>query len=1271
MLNLEKLQNIQESLNLMNKNFNDGIINFFKSFGVNLTIYTDKLLRNPFITENNTIKNTNIKIESLQKKEWYNFLDKIKIYLWQELPTKEIKLNDDYEGILVFTIEFKQEPKKMHIKEIARLISRNYYGLPLLIFFKFQNKLSIVNCERTNYKRKDLQNRVKIGKIYLLYNIHLDKPHAGHIRILNNFYKEDLKTFTYAYNNLHQIFETSILIDDFIKEIKNWYFYALDKIQFPNDLNINEDSYRHITLLRMISRIMFIWFLKEKGLIPESLFDPEYLNKIIKNFNKSTNYYNAILQNLFFATLNRPINERKFAKDEGFPNNKKNHGIYNLYRFENLFNINEEEVIELFREIPFLNGGLFECLDKEDETKKILYVDGFSRNSQKRAKVPDDLFFDQEIGLINILKRYVFTLEENTPLDVEVALDPELIGKVFENLLAYYLPETRETARKSKGAYYTPKEIVEFMVEESLKETLNTRYKEQYKEDIKEKLEILFQPSLEIEEELFTKEEKERIIKIISQLKIIDPAVGSGAFLQGILLKLVFLLQQLDPDNQIWKKIIKEEVIQKQIEELKKDQKLIQKISDEKLKEEALNLVENRIKEIEETFDKNYFLDDYARKLYLIENCLYGVDIEPIAIQLSKLRFFLTLVIDQKSNSDPNKNYGIRPLPNLETMLIAANSLIPLNIDQQYQIKNPQIEELEEKLKEIRQKHFNAIHREQKLKAREQDKKIREKLKDLLIKDGWNKEIAQKIADYDPYDEHKVSSWFDPEYMFGVKEFDIVIGNPPYISTKGISSEFKDQLEKIYGFADDTYNHFYFKGIDLLKQNSILSYISSKTFWTIQTKKNLREMILKNQLLILFDTANPFESPMVDTCISIIKKNNINDNYPFLYLDGTKDLKNPIKSIGYIHSYKEAPNQVFFPINDYNLKIFKKYSKIVKELLNQWWDKISTSKNIEKYKNELEKYRRSLKPGDITLLGLITEGGQGLATANNGKYVGVLEGTKWADNARKQRPEKLLLATEFCKKNHINNKSDAQQFLDKLNELEIRKLFDDLKEKYGRDVFGQGWLYRIVSPEEIADVETLTEEEKLNGIKGKKTFVPYDKGDKDGNRWYAPTPYYIDWSRENVKFLKENSGKKGEGMPVVRNPQFYFREGFCWTDVNSTYLKSRLKENGVYDVLTMSLFTCTNLPDWYFVCIINSKFISEYVDHFVNSTSHFQINDARQLPIIIPTTEQLKNFESIFNRAVEVQKQKFAGKISEAEAEKELAVIQKKLDEVVEGMYLG
>lgn len=100
-------------------------------------------------------------------------------------------------------------------------------------------------------------------------------------------------------------------------------------------------------------------------------------------------------------------------------------------------------------------------------------------------------------------------------------------------------------------------------------------------------------------------------------------------------------------------------------------------------------------------------------------------------------------------------------------------------------------------------------------------------------------------------------------------------------------------------------------------------------------------------------------------------------------------------------------------------------------------------------------------------------------------------------------------------------------------------------------------------------------------------------------------------------------------MPVVRNPQFYFREGFCWIDVNSTYLKDRIKGVGVFDVLSMSLFTQTQIPDSHFVAIINSELISLYVDNFINNTSHFQINDARQLPIVFPSDETLTKLVGI------------------------------------------
>jgi methylase of polypeptide subunit release factors len=503
--------------------------------------------------------------------------------------------------------------------------------------------------------------------------------------------------------------------------------------------------------------------------------------------------------------------------------------------------------------------------------------------------------------------------------------------------------------------------------------------------------------------------------------------------------------------------------------------------------------------------------------------------------------------------------------------------------------------------------------------------------------------------------------------------FDVVIGNPPYVSTKGVDEGFKKVLKKFYGFSDDLYNHFYFKGIEILRENGILAFISSKTFWTIQTKKNLRELILDNKLLQLVDTANPFESAMVDTCITIVQKTKAKD-YEILFIDARDGLDK--KKVYKVKDevYKSVANNVFFVPSEFNLKIYEKLGKKVKELLDRWWDKISSSKNIEKYKKELEAYRSSLKAGDITLLGLITEGGVGIQTGNNGKYIGVLEGTKWAEKVRKERPEKLwnFIKTQKPKElSHLKSKKDVEDYLNSLSEKEIRKLFDDLKEKYGRDIFGQGWLYRIVSQDEIADVDSLSDDEKLNGIDGDKTYVPYDKGDKEGNRWWAPTPYYIDWSRENIRFLKENSGKKGEGMPVVRNPQFYFKEGFCWNNVTGTKIICRIKEKSVHSTEAMTFISLIPkmVSDKYLICLMNSSFFGLYKNTFLNITVHLTTGDAKEFPIIIPTPEQLKEFELIFDRAKGVQEEKFSGKISEKEAEERLEEIQKELDEKVLKLY--
>lgn len=143
-----------------------------------------------------------------------------------------------------------------------------------------------------------------------------------------------------------------------------------------------------------------------------------------------------------------------------------------------------------------------------------------------------------------------------------------------------------------------------------------------------------------------------------------------------------------------------------------------------------------------------------------------------------------------------------------------------------------------------------------------------------------------------------------------------------------------------------------------------------------------------------------------------------------------------------------------------------------------------------------------------------------------------------------------------------------------------------------------------------------------------------------------------------VRFLKTDPRARYQGY------KFYFREGFCWIDVNSTYLKARLKAVGVFDVLSMSLFTQTQLPDSYFVGLINSEFVSLYVDNFINNTSHFQINDARQLPIVVPSYDMLKELIELVANACSVKK----GKTVDCQ-QPILEDIQSRLDNLVLRLY--
>ena len=637
-----------------------------------------------------------------------------------------------------------------------------------------------------------------------------------------------LKNSKLALSDVTAAFSVEALTKQFYKDLYEWYQWAVDPasgVYFPNNTSTEADDREDIEtkIIRLITRIMFVWFIKQKELVPNKIFDVDFLETILKGFDPNStvvgNYYNAILQNLFFGTLNRAIEDEQGNKRKFATNVKKD--IKTLYRYAEMFTISEDEVIKLFSEVPFLNGGLFECLDKTktiDGVEQAYNYDGFSRNDKKfadgryrnRAVVPNILFFEPEKGLISILSRYNFTIEENSPEEQQVALDPELLGKVFENLLGAYNPETKETARNQSGSFYTPREIVNYMVDESLISYLgNTAF-----------VRSLFSPEFVYDK---TKEaDYKTIAEKLKSIKILDPACGSGAFPMGLLNRMIDILCHITPDENI-----------------------------------------------------------YEMKLAIIENCIYGSDIQSIAAQITKLRFFISLICNcEKDATKPN--FGIPTLPNLETKFVAANSLIAKKKQESHNLfENPEIEPTKKELTEIRHEHFSAKTAYRKSTLREKDKQLREKLAKLLEQDNdFAPEDAKQLAAWNPYDQNAVAEFFDPAWMFGVNDgFDIVIGNPPYIQLQNNGGELAQLYApcnyKTYARTGDIYCLFYERGYQLLKPNGHLCYITSNKWMRAGYGEKTREFFANNtnpMLLIDFAGVKIFESATVDTNILLFAK---------------------------------------------------------------------------------------------------------------------------------------------------------------------------------------------------------------------------------------------------------------------------------------------------------------------------------------------------------------------------------------------------------------
>lgn len=783
-------------------------------------------------------------------------------------------LNKSY---LFLVVQLKESSySRTHYAGFTREINKRF-PMPAFVLFCTgqgqQSKVTLAFIQRRKHKR-DEQRHV-LGSVSLIRDIGPHQPHRAHLDILAELSLPKRMEWMASHNKpanfdgllaaLLNTLDTQELNKRFYKDLFGWFNGAVRDAKVPTNQARMIPKEEHI--IRLITRLLFVWFIKEKGLVAKDLFIEERMPSLLKNYDleRGDSYYRAVLQNLFFATLNTEIHKRGFSAKT-----QRTHRDFSRYRYKDQM-ADPESLLKLFEKTPFINGGLFDCLDSFESTGAGGYrIDCFSDNldHRKLLSIPNHLFFAAD-GLVTIFNHYKFTVEENTPIEQDVALDPELLGKVFENLLAAVNPETRETARKQTGSYYTPRLVVDYMVEEALVASLASKVQpvEGDAKFLGDRLHYLldYEDAFDDAKDLFEDGEAQQIVQAIAEIKVLDPAVGSGAFPMGILHKLTLALQRLDPDNKRW------EDLQKRMAQERA--KAAFDTSNQQNRDAELH-------DISTTFER-YKGSDFGRKLYLIQNSIFGVDIQTIACQIAKLRFFISLAIEQQPNDTPGDNYGIKPLPNLETRFVAANTLLALAGGGQRVIPSPHTQELEQQLRANRERYFHAKTRDLKLQCQTRDRELRGYLTTELKTIGMEKMDAEKIAAWDPYDQNTSADWFDAGYMFGVADgFDVVIGNPPYRRQEKIGPDKPILLQQYASSVNrrsDLYCYFYARGLQLLCNGGMHVFICSNSWLDVGYGAKLQDYLLKHaHVQTIYESAleRQFTTADINTIITVMRKTN-------------------------------------------------------------------------------------------------------------------------------------------------------------------------------------------------------------------------------------------------------------------------------------------------------------------------------------------------------------------------------------------------------------
>lgn len=843
--------------------------------------------------------------------------------------------------------------------------------------------------------------------------------------------------------------------------------------------------------------------------------------------------------------------------------------------------------------IPFLNGGLFDP-----------YGDYKWRETKFNLK--DELFSnDDETGILDIFDRYNFTINENDSYETEVAVDPEMLGKVFENLLDV-------SDRKSKGAFYTPREIVRYMTNESIMNYLLTNL--EGKDITKNDLEYLFslgEFTKEYDQQIFEKDylsdnkplEKDifgmprniitnskMIDELLIKVKIADPACGSGAFPLGILNEIVrarnvltFYINMIE--------VLKE-----------KDEKNYWKRIDKKQKERKL----------------------YKLKLETIQNCLYGVDIEPSAIDITKLRLWLSIIVDSDNNN-------VRPLPNLDFNFMIGNSLIDefegmklfdeslLNeveeegkLEQKQLIKESKLfqstlfktdeERKQDILKVIFKKqaeYFNERNSEKKKELKREIEEFENFLIETTLRLNRNEKKLEEIKK-GRKERRKPYFLWKLEFAKVFREnggFDIVIGNPPYVG-EGKKKEIFIPVqktsfgEKYYIGKMDFWYFFTSLGIELLKENGTLSYIAPNNWTTTAGGKKMRNHIMREMIIkefIDFGDYMVFENAMQQTMIFLLQKN--------------KNLKNNVK--------------IAKVLNKTNFKY------------TEFFNRIEQDKNYSYYISGLN--REEYKEDDIIVFLNLTL-----------KYI----------------LDKLKIGTITLKKDEIaQGIVSPQDFLNKENSMKLNR-------KIGEGIF-------VLNSDEIKEKNFLENEIK-------ELIRPYYTTDElkkyalisKNKYWIIYTKSSIKENIENYPKIKEHlniyseiitSDNKPYGLHRARDEKFFQGEKIislrkCVKEPIFTYCKEDCYVPQTFFSIKTDRFNMK-----YLTGLLNSKLIAfwlRYMGKMQGSNYQIDKEPLMNIPIKIATNEIEEKIINLVERIIELKK-----------LDKDTQELENQIDEMVYNLY--